>query len=109
MGESDDVFDEMHGFGEALRSPYARYASWFEGDTPSALLKNSREARTFFRRTGITFNVYGDVEADERLIPFDLVPRIIGASECALAVPNSIPYTPSDLIHPGCLECGMDR
>ena len=86
MGESDDVFDEMHGFGEAVRSPYARYSSWFEGATPSALLKKSREARTFFRRTGITFNVYGDVEADERLIPFDLVPRIIGASEWALLV-----------------------
>lgn len=86
MGEGDDTFDEMHGFGDGVRSPYARYESWFEGTTPPALLKKSRDARAFFRRTGITFNVYGDVEADERLIPFDLVPRIIGANEWALLV-----------------------
>lgn len=86
MGEGDDIFDEMHGFGDGVRSPYARYESWFEGTTPPVLLKKSRDARAFFRRTGITFNVYGDVEADERLIPFDLVPRIIGATEWALLV-----------------------
>ncbi len=34
-----------------------------------------------FRRTGITFAVYGDEQADERLIPFDIVPRIISGSE----------------------------
>ncbi|MDX1292304.1 MAG: circularly permuted type 2 ATP-grasp protein [Hyphomonas sp.] len=86
MAEGEDIFDEMHGFGEGVRAPYAGYKCWFDKATPSALLKKSREAQTFFRRTGITFNVYGQAEADERLIPFDLVPRIIGASEWALLV-----------------------
>ena len=45
--------------------------------------KKATEAETFFRRTGITFNVYGAAEADERLIPFDIVPRIISAREWA--------------------------
>ena len=39
------------------------------------------EAETLFRRTGITFAVYGDEEAAERLIPFDIIPRIISAAE----------------------------
>ena len=86
MADGEDVFDEMHGFGEGVRAPYAGYNGWFDNTTPSALLKKSRDAQTFFRRTGITFNVYGKSEADERLIPFDLVPRIIGASEWALLV-----------------------
>ena len=34
-----------------------------------------------FRRMGITFAVYGDQESTERLIPFDIVPRILGQSE----------------------------
>ena len=34
-----------------------------------------------FRRTGITFAVYGMGEASERLIPFDIIPRIICAAE----------------------------
>jgi len=47
------------------------------------LRKKSTEAERFFRRTGITFNVYGADEADERLIPFDIVPRIISGREWA--------------------------
>jgi uncharacterized circularly permuted ATP-grasp superfamily protein len=45
------------------------------------LRKKSAEAEAFFRRTGITFNVYGQQEAAERLIPFDIVPRILSARE----------------------------
>ncbi len=44
-----------------------------------------QEAEMVFRRVGITFAVYGDKDADgagtERLIPFDLIPRIIPAQE----------------------------
>jgi uncharacterized circularly permuted ATP-grasp superfamily protein len=40
-----------------------------------------RDAERVFRRTGITFNVYGEEEAAERLIPFDIVPRILSGSE----------------------------
>ena len=45
--------------------------------------RKAEEADALFRRTGITFNVYGANEAEERLIPFDIVPRIIGAKEWA--------------------------
>lgn len=74
-------FDEMVGDGSATRSPYVGYRSWFDQEEPGRLLKKSREAEALFRRTGITFNVYGEDEADERLIPFDVIPRIISGAE----------------------------
>ncbi len=68
--------------GEAgVRDPYRRFHSWFETQVPQTLARKAGEAEGFFRRTGITFNVYGEQEAAERLIPFDLVPRIISGTE----------------------------
>ena len=77
------AFNEMRDDTGAVREPYAGYAQWFDGYSSADLRRKAREAETFFRRTGITFNVYGADEADERLIPFDLVPRIISAREWA--------------------------
>lgn len=65
------------------RPPYAAYHDWFSGENLKDLRRKSVEAEAFFRRIGITFNVYGQKEADERLIPFDIVPRIISAREWA--------------------------
>lgn len=76
-------FDEMYGDGSALRPPYRQYEEWFAQEDPRRLLKKSADAEALFRRTGITFNVYGSEEGDERLIPFDIVPRIIAAREWA--------------------------
>jgi uncharacterized circularly permuted ATP-grasp superfamily protein len=43
-----------------------------------------QEAELLFRRIGITFAVYGDAEAQERLIPFDVIPRIMSAKEWSI-------------------------
>ena len=74
---ADRFFDEMTGAGEDIRQPYAHYHQWFSQQDADRLDKKSREAEAFFRRSGITFNVYGQADAQERLIPFDLVPRIL--------------------------------
>ena len=66
--------------GEA-RESYAAYHNWFMNQNPAALRHKMTEAEAVFRKTGITFNVYGQKEAAERLIPFDIVPRIISAAE----------------------------
>ena len=71
----------MNGFGEGVREPYAAVASWLDSLRVEDLRKKSAEAELLFRRTGITFAVYGDTESAERLIPFDMIPRIIAASE----------------------------
>ena len=64
-----------------VRTPYSTYDNWFAGQDNARLQKKSEEAEAFFRRTGITFNVYGQADAEERLIPFDLVPRILSNTE----------------------------
>ncbi|WP_206365436.1 circularly permuted type 2 ATP-grasp protein [Siculibacillus lacustris] len=71
------AFDEMTGFGGECRQGYEIVETWLR-DTPVELLRQRRhEAELLFRRIGITFAVYGDAEGEERLIPFDIVPRII--------------------------------
>ena len=81
MAEKPSHFDEMFGYSDSPRAPYSEYARWFSGEDVKRLKKKSAQAETLFRLTGITFNVYGLEEATERLIPFDLVPRIITAQE----------------------------
>jgi len=68
------------GSGE-VRKSYRTLARWLENAPSDLLQARSRQAELFFRRMGVTFAVYGDVESNERLIPFDVVPRIIGAGE----------------------------
>lgn len=75
------AFDEMSGMGAEVRAPYADIDRWLR-DTPDDVLRTRRaQAELFFRRIGITFAVYGDAAADERLIPFDIVPRVISRAE----------------------------
>jgi uncharacterized circularly permuted ATP-grasp superfamily protein len=74
------AFDEMLA-ADGARAPYAEFAQWFAGEDAGRLHSKAAEAEAFFRKTGITFNVYGTEEADERLIPFDIVPRIVSARE----------------------------
>ncbi|WP_142848016.1 circularly permuted type 2 ATP-grasp protein [Telmatospirillum sp. J64-1] len=80
MGERR-YFDEMHGEGGNIRAPYAVYGSWLHSIPVEELEKRHREADLIFRRLGITFNVYGADGGVERLIPFDIVPRILAAEE----------------------------
>ncbi|MBS0504029.1 MAG: circularly permuted type 2 ATP-grasp protein [Proteobacteria bacterium] len=69
--------------GSEPRQAYAALKAWLD-ETPSAYLQTRRaQAELFFRRIGITFAVYGDAQADERLIPFDIIPRILSAREWA--------------------------
>ncbi|MEQ6249357.1 circularly permuted type 2 ATP-grasp protein [Sulfitobacter sp. HNIBRBA3233] len=82
MIESPKFFDEMLT-GNGPRGPYASYHEWFARQDNKRLAQKASEAEAFFRRTGITFNVYGQEAAEERLIPFDLVPRIVAHQEWA--------------------------
>src|SRR6056297_2926371 len=79
--EKSPIFDELWGREERLRAPYRMFQEWFDGEDPKRLRAKQREAEELFRLTGITFNVYGRAEADERLIPFDIIPRIISDRE----------------------------
>ncbi len=77
----NDYFDEMFSDNGSLRVAYEEIGRWFNAEDVSRLRAKQREAEEVFRLTGITFNVYGKAEAEERLIPFDIVPRVISGRE----------------------------
>ena len=88
-------FDEMYtqlpyeffSKGSQIRDHYKIYDEWLARQPGDMMAKRREEAELVFRRVGITFAVYGEKDEDgsgtERLIPFDLIPRIIPAHEWA--------------------------
>ena len=74
-------FNEMYTDDGAIREIYQQYAHWQSLLPPATLDRKTAEAELLFRRLGITFAVYGESAGAERLIPFDVVPRIFGATE----------------------------
>ena len=75
------AFNEMRPDDTGVRKPYSSYQSWLHKQDPARLAEKMGDAERVFRKTGITFAVYGEAEAAERLIPFDIVPRILSGSE----------------------------
>ncbi|MFL1501616.1 circularly permuted type 2 ATP-grasp protein [Pseudomonas sp. S191] len=74
-------FNEMYDASGGCRPHYQAFEHWL-ADTPLELLdQRRREADLLFHRAGITFTLYGDEQGTERLIPFDIIPRSIKASE----------------------------
>ena len=72
------AFDEIMGASDdnTVRPELAALGRWIE-DTPDGELRRRQQAaETTFRQLGITFAVYGENEAAERIIPFDIVPRV---------------------------------
>ena len=77
------VFNEMTGPAGGPRPAWAGLQAWLN-DAPLDLLHRKRdEAEALFRRLGITFYLYGDGASAERMIPFDVLPRILSAAEWA--------------------------
>ena len=87
MRRFDEMYARLPESGDAgeVRPHYQAYARWLAGQDNSVMQARREEAEVIFRRVGITFAVYGDKDEDgsgtERLIPFDLIPRIIAAQE----------------------------
>ena len=76
-----DAFDEMHGMRNGVRRAYRAYQEWLDTMPHERLMEKHQQADLIFRRLGITFSVYGSEEGVERLIPFDIIPRILDAEE----------------------------
>jgi uncharacterized circularly permuted ATP-grasp superfamily protein len=81
------MFDEMNVSATEVRAHYKLYNQWLQRQPNASMQARREEAEMIFRRVGITFAVYGAKDEDgagtERLIPFDLIPRIIPAHEWA--------------------------
>ncbi|MGV3742259.1 MAG: circularly permuted type 2 ATP-grasp protein, partial [Burkholderiaceae bacterium] len=76
-------FNEMADADGRVRGHYKKLADWQAGPARETISAKRAEADLIFRQVGITFAVYGDNAGTERLIPFDVIPRIIPAHEWA--------------------------
>ncbi|MFM5147478.1 circularly permuted type 2 ATP-grasp protein [Aeromonas rivipollensis] len=74
-------YDEMLLANNQFRDHYHAYLAWLHQTDEKSIERKREEADLLFHRVGITFNVYGDGDGAERLIPFDSIPRIIPAKE----------------------------
>jgi uncharacterized circularly permuted ATP-grasp superfamily protein len=74
-----------------VRHAYAALAELLDGLSIDSLVTKQSAAEELFRRLGITFAVYGEGGSTERLIPFDLIPRILDRAEW-------------DLVDRGCIQ-----
>src|SRR5436853_2893611 len=74
---SSQPYDEMRTLDGGVRSHYLPFADWLDRTSPDRTAQNRGEAERAFHRVGITFAGYGDGASTERLIPFDLVPRML--------------------------------
>ncbi|HEV2556995.1 MAG TPA: circularly permuted type 2 ATP-grasp protein [Microvirga sp.] len=82
------AFDEMQGLVNGreptIRAAYQHLKHWLDRTPPDVFDARRSQAELFFRRIGITFAVYGDNESTERLIPFDIIPRVLTKPEWTL-------------------------
>ena len=87
-----NFYDEMYSAGATgvagaagamARRHYREFANWLALQPPGLIAQKRAEAELIFQRVGITFAVYGDDAGKERLIPFDIIPRVIHAAEWA--------------------------
>ena len=76
------IFNEMY-LGDTVRPPYAQLEGWMTDMPAATRVQKQAEAEALFRRIGITFAVYGEGGDPDRLIPFDMFPRVFTAQEWA--------------------------
>jgi len=74
-------FDEMQDGEGGVRAHYRAFSDWQQAMPPEVIARKRAEADLAFHRVGITFAVYGEESGKERLIPFDIIPRVIPHDE----------------------------
>jgi len=78
--EHPEIWDEMFGNGD-IRPHYRNFVSSIENLSPEEITRKDEQAKKLFMTQGVTFTVYSSGEGIEKIFPFDVVPRIITASE----------------------------
>ncbi len=79
--EQEMPYDEMWTADGTVRPAYANLEQWLGQTDPELFRKKREEAEFMFRRLGITFAVYGEGGDPERLIPYDIVPRVLSGAK----------------------------
>jgi len=79
--ETDDFYDEMF-ISSSVPRPGARILKErIESQPDGELFARQAAAERLLLQNGITFNVYNDSAATEKIFPFDVIPRIVEAAE----------------------------
>ena len=76
-----NFYNEMYDANNGVRAHYKGYEDWLKATPPERIERKRAEADLAFHRVGITFAVYGEEAGKERLIPFDIIPRVIPSAE----------------------------
>ena len=76
-----NFYNEMYDANGGVRAHYKGYEDWLKATPPERIERKRAEADLAFHRVGITFAVYGEEAGKERLIPFDVIPRVIPSAE----------------------------
>ncbi len=87
------AFDEMRAPDGSVRPAYGALAQWLDSVPRDVLEYRRGEAEFIFRRMGITFAVYGEAQAQERLIPFDIIPRVLTKQEWSVVTAGLVQRT----------------
>lgn len=78
---SERFFDEMFASDLNPRSHYQKLGEQLFSMSARDLIQKQQSSDLFFINQGITFTVYGDSQGTEKIIPYDLLPRIIRNEE----------------------------
>lgn len=77
--QTGEFFDELMVEPGQPRPSALPLIQQIDGMNQEELIRRQQSAEASMFQLGITFNVYGSGQATERIIPFDIVPRIIEA------------------------------
>ena len=75
-----NTWDEMYAHSD-VRQQYQHVVEFLQQMNIEELNKKEEMAKKMFMSQGITFTVYSSGEGIEKIFPFDIIPRIITASE----------------------------
>ncbi|QYY37197.1 circularly permuted type 2 ATP-grasp protein [Ruficoccus sp. ZRK36] len=78
---TDDFFDEMFEAPGKVRPHYEMLAERFSRLSDEEFEEKRQAVDLSFLRAGVTFTVYSDNQGTERIMPFDLIPRVIPGDE----------------------------
>ncbi|MFZ1025372.1 MAG: circularly permuted type 2 ATP-grasp protein [Limnoraphis robusta] len=79
--EPGDFYDELFIAKGQPRPEAKLLIERINSLSPGELAMRQQAAQTALIKLGATFNVYGDNQGTERVFPFDIIPRIVSASE----------------------------
>lgn len=79
--DPEDFYDELFLSLGQPRPHAAALIEWIKQLPLEQLYQNRETAQRALYNLGVTFNVYSDNQGIERVFPFDIIPRLIEASE----------------------------